>query len=397
MSTPALQPAWRTSPGARVRIHESIHDVDAEEWDSILSPDDQQVAHRFVRTCEDAHIEDARYRHVLVEERGRLAAVATLSAMTLSLDLLVERRAVRGAVARARRVHPGLLRMPVVLCGLPVSFGRSCIRFADGASAGVALDAVARAAEDFADEVGAGLLCFKEHTQAETRTLDRLLGSGYVRVPSLPACSLPCRWASFEEYTASLRAGYRRQLRADLCAGKAAGLRARVLADFRAECDVVYGMYAEVMQRARHRLEHLTPAFLANLNRNLPGEARLILVERGAQPLGAAVVLERPGTLTFLLVGLDYDANRPAHVYFNLMIEIIREAVRRGVQTLELGQTSYLTKTRWGGELSPLWVYVRHRNRVADRLLRSTAGLLFPVVRAPVRRVWRAAGGEAIP
>ena len=374
--------------GDTVRIFPCIADVDHEEWDSILSGDDQQVTHRFVRTCQESGIEDASYRHVLVEQRGRLAAVATLSATTIQLDLLMQSRLMRNGVQHARRIHPTLLRMPIVFCGLPVSFGRSCIRIAPHADAAAAVTAVMRAAEDFARSTGAGLICFKEHTPEEESVLDVLQRSGYARVPSLPACTLHCRWSSFDEYVTAMRSGYRRQLLADVRAGAASGLHARVLTDFHEQCEAVYRLYAEVMHRAKHRLEHLTPAFFRQLNTRLAGEVRVVLLERGTQLLGVAVLLERPGTMTFLLAGLDYRWNRQCHTYFNVIIEVIREAFRRGARTIELGQTSYRTKTRWGGELSPLWLYVRHRNGMADKLLRSASGVLFPTTRLAPRHVF---------
>jgi len=383
---------FRSSIRDGVEVHASIAEIEPDLWDSILDRDDLQATHRFVSTCEESGIEDASYRHILVHAGGRLVGTATLSEMSVSLDLLAP-RAVRGAISAARGLHPGFLRVPVVFCGLPVSFGQSCLRFHPSGDRNHVVRAVAQAMAEFAGQEGAAVLCLKEFSDAEAGHLHALEAMGYIRARSLPACPLRLEWRTFEEYLAALRAPYRRQILADLHARGGRGVELRLVEDFSEETAPIFALYEQVIDRAEFRLERLNLAFLKRLNANLGSETRALFLEtREGRCLAVAVLLYTPRTLTFLLAGIDYEANREHRAYLNLVAAVVAEGIRVGAEVLELGQTSYALKTRLGGRPDPRWIYLRARSPIAHHALRSTAAVLFPATRTPARRVFRKSG-----
>jgi hypothetical protein len=381
----------RSSVRDGVEVHASIAEIDPGLWDSILDRDDLQATHRFVSACEESRIEDASYRHVLVHAGGRLAGTATLSRMTVSLDLLAP-RSVRGTVSAARRLYPGFLRVPVVFCGLPVSFGESCLRFHPAGDRDRVVRAVAHAMAEFAGAEGAAVLCLKEFSDAEEGGLRALDSMGYLRARSLPACPLRLEWRTFEDYLAALRAPYRRQVRADLRTRGGQGIQLRLVEDFSQETAPIFTLYEQVMDRAEFQLERLSQSFLNRLNENLGSQSRALLLEWEGRLLAAAVLLYTPRTVTFLLAGIDYEANREHRAYLNLVAAVVAEGIRVGAEVVELGQTSYALKTRLGGRPEPRWIYLRARSAIAHHALRSAAPVLFPATRVPGRRVFRTPG-----
>jgi predicted N-acyltransferase len=382
---------FRSSIRDGVEVHASIAEIDPGLWDSILDRDDLQATHRFVSTCEESGIEDASYRHILVHAGGRLAGTATLSRMSVSLDLLAP-RAVRWSISAARRLHPGFLKVPVVFCGLPVSFGQSCLRFNPSGDRSRVVRAVTQAMAEFAGQEGAAVLCLKEFSDAEAGHLHALEAMGYIRARSLPACPLRLEWRTFEEYVAALRAPYRRQILADLHTRGGRGVELRIVEDFSAETEPIFALYEQVIDRAEFRLERLNQTFLKRLNDNLGPQSRALLLEAEGRLLAVAVLLYTPRTLTFLLAGIDYEANREHRAYLNLVAAVVAEGIRVGAEILELGQTSYALKTRLGGRPDPRWIYLRARSPIAHHALRSTAPVLFPATRSPARRVFRKSG-----
>jgi hypothetical protein len=374
-----------------VRLYEQIEEVDAAEWDSIVGPDDLQATHRFIRTCQGAAVENALYRHVMIYDANGLVSVSSLSWMQVSLDLLSSGMT-RALIRRLRALRPDFLRLRLLVCGLPVSFGSSCIRFREGADSHRILELMVGVTNGVARELHAPLLCFKEFTDEEAASLDYLTQSGYRRAPSLPGCSMLITWRTFEEYLLSMRAGYRRQLMATLRIRLEAGLTVRVREDFGADCPRIYRLYEEVMDRAEFQLERLNPAFFEGLNINFGTHSRAILLERSGELLAAAVMLFTRRVATLLLVGINYEQNRKYHSYFNIVIEAVREAINAGVEILELGQTSYDLKGRLGGVTTNRYLYLKHRNRWLNSMLRNASGLLFPPTTVFHRRVFKVAG-----
>jgi predicted N-acyltransferase len=281
------------------------------------------------------------------------------------------------------------LRVPVVFCGLPVSFGRPCLWLRNGVDGSAALRQLSAGAEAFAAETDAAIICFKEFAPGEDQGLGALETLGYLRAASLPACGLDLRWRSLDEYVASMRASYRRQALQTLRARRETGLSARVVEDFDEWCPRLFALYEQVMDRAEYRLERLNLSFFRNLNARLPGEARALLLERQGALVAAAILLKGPRLFTFLLAGIDYARQRACQGYPNLVLEVVAEAIRSGAQRLELGQTSYALKGRLGGSTVPRSLYLRCCSRLGQAVLRSSRGLLFPERGEQPRRVFR--------
>ena len=370
---------------------DDIAHIDPAAWDAQLDPDDLQATHRFVLACQRSGIEDAAYRHVFIRHGARTVATAVLSQMHVRLELLSP-SPLRSVVGQLRRLSSSFLRLPVAFCGLPVSFGKSCVRIRPGWDPSVLTTIVARELDEWAAATGVNLVCFKEFSPSEEAVVRSLVQSGCFSAASLPSCHIDIRWPSFDEYIASFRAGYRRQLLASLRLRERARLDVSVVNDYEALCPRLFDLYCNVMDRAPYQLERLNLSFFAELCTAFRGESAAVLVERDGHLLAAAILLYGKTEVTFLLAGIDYALNERFQAYPNLVIEVVAEAIRRGAQRLEMGQTSYLLKGRLGALTTPRTLYLRHRRPVAHGVLRSTSRFLFPAATTVVRRVFRETG-----
>jgi hypothetical protein len=277
----------------------------------------------------------------------------------------------------------------MLLGGLPVSFGTSLLRVHPAADAAAVVAAIADAAETVARELGATMVVFKEFTVAQQAEAGRLVEHGWFEAASLPGCAMEIPWTSFDAYLGALRAGYRRQLRADLAARARGGLVVRRVEGLGGRGNEVFALYQQVMDRAPYQLERLPQAFFTQLEVRAGARCRSLLIEREGQLLGAAVLLRADRSLVFLLAGIDYARSRAHRVYPNLVAEVVAEAIRDGASRLELGQTSYLLKGRLGGTPSDRVLYLRHRRPVVHRALRLAAPALFPHQVPLARRPFR--------
>jgi predicted N-acyltransferase len=377
----------------RIRVLADITEADQAEWDALIQEDDLQASWRFIRLCQQSRVADAAYRHIMIHRGSHLVAVASLCRMEVSLDLLAG-RPLQAAVEWGRRWYPKLLRVPVLFCGLPVSFGQSCFRVRAGEPVGELAELVSRQMELWATEDGATLLCFKEFTDAEVSPLAALSAGGYLKARSLPFCSLPIHWASFDDYTRAMRAGYRRQLSATLEVQERSGLTVSMVQDFGKHCDRLFALYEQVMDRAQAQLERLNKEFFTHLNADFAADSAAVLVQRGDELLAAGILLFGPHTTTFLLAGIDYRSHRSTQAYPVLVTSIVAAAIERGASRLELGQTSYALKSRLGAAALPRYIFLKARSPWLHRLLTSASPVLFPLQTVPERRVFKTMPGQ---
>lgn len=371
-----------------VEVARDINLVDLTNWDPLVTDDDLQATHRFVRTCQESGIEDAKYWYLLLYKDSVPVAFAALSLITVSIDLL-STEPIRKLICGLKRIRPNFLRIPVLFCGLPVSFGRSCICFRNDVDKTPLVLRIAQEMEKIAASEGVGMLCFKEFQTHELPDMDELLNLGYFRANSLPYCTLDLKWDDFGSYLSELRTGYRRQFLAGLKMFDELNLEVRLLDDLSPVVDQIFDLYGKVMDGAEHRLEMLNRKFFQLLNKYLQSEIRVLLVQKGDRILSCALLLCGSETVTFLIAGIDYDWHRQTLSYVNLLQEILRYSLHRRAKQLHLGQTSYYLKRRLGARAEPLYIYVRHRNGNLNRILQAISPWLFPKEEFKPLRVFR--------
>src|SRR5687768_13199047 len=104
-----------------VKKYLTIHDIDENQWDSILRPDEVFNTHRFIRSVEESKIENAQFFYLLFYHDQQLVGSTVLSAFNMSLDLFISKNSI---VRNLKHIFPGLFKIKLLVCGLPASFGQ---------------------------------------------------------------------------------------------------------------------------------------------------------------------------------------------------------------------------------------------------------------------------------
>jgi predicted N-acyltransferase len=373
----------------RVRRFSSIHEIPESVWDGLLDEEHPYHAHRLIRAVEDARVEESRFWALLFYEGGRPVASAVLSAFTVSLDIFLG-KALQSLAARVRRWFPRFLRIDVLFCGLPASFGQSNLRLSDAAPARRVLELLVGEMESIARAGGLRFLCIKEFKASELSQVADLERLGFFRGHSIPYMTLDIRWRSFDDYLASLRHSYRRHIRRSLAkmgmtrpevrdAGGPGPQPCLVLGG----AEVVspqrfHQLYGNVMARSETRLEMLNEAFFERLWAELGRDLQIVAAVDRGEVLGAALLLKSGTTLNFMLVGLPETPQTPYDVYFNLLYAIVDQAIRQGCRRLNLGQTAYWGKQQIGGQPEDEFLFFKASNPTLHAVLRGLRRILFP-------------------
>lgn len=325
-----------------------------DAWDALARS-------RFQRRAMLRHAEEhnpCAQRYWLLERDGRPAAGAVV--YTLPLDLLT----FAGL--------PSPLRMQVV--GLPYSVGWPGL-LGEGPAVAALVAGLAR----------------EERGLLVGLNLDAPLPvAGLRQGRTLPTVVLRRRFASFDDYLASLASPYRRRLRRLM----------EPFADVETETGPCHrydgadhALYLAVLGRSRAKLERLAEPFF----RHLPEGFTLTRYRLDGGLVGwhlcAAGRAATPGAeaepFTFFLGGVDYRRNRELNGYFNLLVGVLREGIEAGAEAIDFGQTAEVPKTRLGGRSEEKHLFAWHRNPLARGLLGLGRGLLEYRIRVPQTHVFR--------
>jgi hypothetical protein len=200
--------------------------------------------------------------------------------------------------------------------------------------------------------------------------------------PTLPTIVLENRFFSWSDYIQALRSDYRRRL-------------SRILAE---ECGIqvsqtdcgaftpeMHRQYLQVFQRSKGKLEQLGLDFF----QKLPPLFRLNAWRLDDRLLGWTITLTDSGVHYFFLGGIDYTLNDRYHSYFRMLAGIVREGVEKGANSIDLGQTAEIPKTRLGGKCIPRYLEGGHSRRWVNSLLHLAKPLLVYQRQIPETHVFQ--------
>jgi predicted N-acyltransferase len=366
-------------------VYDSIRNVDPDEWNHVREPHADPFMHPgFVAAVENSFADVCRFRHVVIrDEHAHAVAAACLCFFPVDAAVLADGFARRIANA-INGVAPFLLRVPLLLVGMPVSCGASHLRFAPEADREAALKLIDEEARKFARETKAKCIVFKEFEAHECHDLEPLKTLGYCQADSLPMNCAPAQYTSFDNYLASVPSAKRRTIKKarDKFAKfgfKVAHLRGGEGAD-RLYTDEVHGLYDGVLDRAKVRFERLPAEFFREIARQMPDNSLFTYIFQGERIVAFAATLTVEDVFDQMFVGYDYELNPECDLYFNLFFEAVAAAFERRPRRIYIGQTSDDFKhQKLSGFQIPLSIYVKGTHPLVSALIKNAFGLFFPL------------------
>jgi predicted N-acyltransferase len=365
-------------------VYDSIGRVDPGEWNSLRdAASDPFMDPRFIEAVEIGFAKACRFRHVIVRDgRRRPMAIACLSSYSIGGASLAKGR-VQKVVAGLERVAPWLFRSKLILCGLPVSAGQSHVRLAPEADRAAVLRCLDRVACQFARREWARLILFKEIDEAGCSDLEPLKSLGYRRADSFPMNRVEPGSRDFADYLSRFPSKKRRPIRRSQKRLAENGLRVVELygrdgvADL--YTDAVHKLYKAVAERSDVQFEQLPLEFPRELARRMPDNTVFTLIYRGEEIVGFSLSLVSETTFHGMVLGVDYEVNAEAEVYFNLLYQSIDTALRHGAQGICIGQTTDALKhDKLGCYQVPLSIFVKGGRWTMRVVLKAGFSSIFP-------------------
>ncbi|HKD80593.1 MAG TPA: GNAT family N-acetyltransferase [Candidatus Angelobacter sp.] len=212
------------------------------------------------------------------------------------------------------------------------------------------IDSVAR-------EHGAKFILVKD-IHHEFQHSHKFVESGYVQVFSLPTIQVATAFKSFDGYLASLTKNGRKHARKTY--RKAEGVLAlQQVTDFAEWIPSVYPLFRNTFLKAKYQFEELSPRFFEECANSTTPKTKMILCLKGSQIVGALLMFYDSREQLSKRIGIDYRQEDTPLIYNLLMYEGLRHAVECGIEKVHLGQSTYVPKTRMGGQLDDQYLFLK--------------------------------------
>lgn len=185
------------------------------------------------------------------------------------------------------------------------------------------------------------------------------------RGDTLPTYKLKIRWSTLEDYISSMRSNYRYRLKK--ATKRFSDVKMEVLEDNNLFGEDLYRLYEEVYSRSNEKLEKLSMDFF----RRFP--SKIIKFTLNEESIAFVQLVEHDKELVFLFGGFKHQLNQAYDLYINMLLEIIHYGIKKGFESIDLGQTAEETKSKLGALKHSKYMYLHHSNFLISFVLNRLA------------------------
>jgi len=221
---------------------------------------------------------------------------------------------------------------------------------------------------------------FKDFYQDKSWTKSKFDAEGFTEIVVQPDMVITFRdeWQSFEDYLSSVKSKYRVKFKKVLKKATNLEFRELNLAEAESYNDEMYALYKATADRALFSLFTLHPNYFKDLKATFKDEIVLTAVFLDNKLVGFYTFIENGTMGDAHFLGYDVSLNSKHQLYFNILLRLLDTGIKRGVSHLNLSRTALEIKSSVGAEPLEMAVYLRHENKMLNKLLPFLLGKTVP-------------------
>ena len=372
------------APRLVLHTHDTIHDVDREEWDAVLgapahcSWDAMAMKERVFRREGNLPEHQWDFRYLRVRDASGKLVAATFLTTLLQKDDMLSREEVSREVEERRKTDRYFLTSKVVMVGSCLSEGNHLWLDRKGPWRD-ATRLLLSGAQKEVERAGATGLIVRDLPGHDEEFDQFMLEEGLARVPMFDTHVIQLTGGDEATWYAGLDKKKRQQLRPVIAASP--NFRATIHGFGQAPLSEpqvarLHDLYQQLASRKlRLNVFGLPETLLPALIETPVWELGCLWLDEAAggpdYPVAFWAAHKHSGQYSPLFCGLD-DAWLHTHeTYRAMLLQIMRRARSIGMETLHLGMDAELEKRRFGAETVPTCIYAQARDHYAGALLRE--------------------------
>ena len=355
-------------------VLDTLHEIDKHQWDACFP--DEVENYDYLLAIEESAIAGFSFRYLSAWKSGVLESAAPLFFNDYSLDTTLQGVG-KKLISGIKNAFPKLLTLKLACMGSPCT-ERGLIGFhpqLNEQEKQLLLAEMLVYFESYATSQACRLLGIKDIPEPfQLRFSKQFQRAKFNTVPGMPTASLDIDFASIDGYLSHLSSSTRKDMRRKLRSFH------RLHVEYKTNIDdvlpEVMSLYFDTRNRSEWQFEELTPAYFQGVLARMPERSFCTLYYAGDQLLGANLLIHDKHTLVDKFFCMNSEHGRMYNLYFLSWFTNVCYCIEHGFARYQSGQAYYENKLRLGSRLTRNTMYFKHRNVLAQGLLRFAAPLL---------------------
>jgi len=181
-------------------------------------------------------------------------------------------------------------------------------------------------------------------------------------------------WKTFEDYRQSLSSKYRVRCNKvfSLCNENGVVQKDLTAEEIKDAQNEIYSLYQNVMRNASFKLSELTENYFYEQKLQLPTKYKLYAYYRENEMIGFISAFVLGERMEIHYTGMKHELSKPINLYQHMMYDMVELGIKSSVKKVHFGRTAPEIKSTIGATPSPMYGYIKHRNRLFNLLLVCT-------------------------
>lgn len=176
-------------------------------------------------------------------------------------------------------------------------------------------------------------------------------------------------WKDLDGYQAALSSKSRTRIRSVLKRSENVVVRELKATEIRSFCVRAQELFDQVLDRAPFLFGRLNvdvyPVWKEQLHEKLIFRGFFL----GNELVGFSTAFILNGVMDVQYVGIEYALNQSHAIYQRMLVDLLEVALKKGVDRIHFGRTAEQAKSNLGAVPVEMRFYVKHRNRLANKLV----------------------------
>lgn len=349
-------------------------------WQANVSNNNLLLDYAYLKNLEDHPFEQYQPYYFLIRKHGHIVGLAYAQVIDVSLLDALQWDDENSFSNRLKKWFAGKMSFNIFVCGNQMFTGEHGFTFDESQiNRETFLGALCDSMEYYAHRVlpqNIHLLCLKD-LDIDSKVLP---SKGFFIDSFLPNMSfcIPEDCDTMDDYMDALSSKYRvRAKRAFKKAKNVVFLELTAL-QIKAFQEQMMQLYKAVVSNAAFNVVHAPDTYFLDFKRSFPEEFRVFGCFENQKLIGFYTSFKNGKDLEAHYLGIDLEKNRKYQLYLNILYKLIEVGIEEDVEKIIFGRTSMAIKSSVGAKAVQPFNYIKHSNRIMNRLLPSILQYFSP-------------------
>lgn len=368
-----------------VSIFYSTDSINPKEWNHVVRDKNIYATLPYLTAMEKSLGTDMDFRYLVFYNESNspvaVAVIQCLSFLDKGFEDIKEFCRIRNSIKKRLFATNGIRMMT---CGTPFASGENGFIFSDAISPIVAYENLAKSLihlqKSETTKAQPPVILFKEifpsSFSASKSLIESKFSDFFVDVNMIMRISP--KWKSMDDYLDSMVTKFRTKAKTALRKSEPLFVQDFSLEDIATYKEEILSLYLQVLAKSSFQFGILNAESFLHLKKNLGDKFILKGYFLEMKLIGFSSSFIFNSVLDANYVGINYEFNNEYALYQRMLYDYIELAIQRNCSELRFGRTAEEIKSSVGANPVPMKLFIRHRNPIANRILKAIVGTIKP-------------------